>query len=88
MIDDDLLSILACPETKKNLILADQGTVDKVNTAIMEEKILNKQKEKVKLIIDGGLFRVDDKCFMYPIRKGIPLLLIEELMDVRFLTEK
>ena len=82
MIDEDLLSILACPETKKSLVPADEQTLKAVNKAIGEGKVLNRQKQKVEDRIDGGLFREGDLTQMYPVRNGIPLLLVEELMDV------
>lgn len=83
MIDESLLSILACPETKKNLVMASAQTVEAVNTAIEQGKIFNKLKQKVEEPVDGGLFREGDAGFMYPVRKGIPILLVEELMDVQ-----
>ena len=74
MIDDALLSILACPETKKDLELADQETIDKINAAIDEGKVLNKSKEPVTKKIEGGLFRIGDRSNLYPIRDNIQVL--------------
>lgn len=80
MLDKDLLQILACPETKKDLEEADADFVSKVNAAIKEGRVRNKSQEKVEHPIDGGLFRVGDRSCMYPIRENIPVLLIEELI--------
>lgn len=82
MIDPTLLSILACPETKKNLELADENLISKVNTAIAEGKLTNRLQQKVTENLDGGLLRVGDNRYLYPIRNGIPMLLIEELIDL------
>ena len=81
-IDPELLSILACPETRKNLVLADAEFITKVNQAIADGKIFNKLKSKTKEPIDGGLYREGDQRFLYPVRDGIPILLVEELLDV------
>ncbi len=79
-IDKDLLNILACPETKKDLEEADPAVIDKINAAIREGRIRNKAQEKVTHPIDGGLFRVGDRSCLYPIRENIPVLLVEELI--------
>ncbi|MGE0268190.1 MAG: Trm112 family protein [Candidatus Omnitrophota bacterium] len=80
MIDKDLLDILACPETKKDVELADQDTVAKINQAIKEGRVRNKSQQKVEQPIDGGLFRVGDRSCIYPIRDHIPILLVDELI--------
>ena len=80
MIDKTLLSILACPETKKDLEQADSETVAKVNLWIKEGKLFNKAHEKVTKEIDGGLFRVGDRSSLYPVRGDIPILLVDELI--------
>ena len=54
MIDDTLLSILACPETKKDLELADEATVSKINQLIEEGKLVNNARETVEKKIDGA----------------------------------
>jgi len=82
MIDPTLLSILVCPETKKNLVLADAKLVQKINEDIKKGKVTNRSRQKVLKEIDGGLFREGDGRFLYPIRNGIPILLVEELISV------
>ncbi|MBP9853610.1 MAG: Trm112 family protein [Candidatus Omnitrophica bacterium] len=80
MIDKDLLDILACPETKKDVELADEKTVTVINKAISEGRVRNKLQQKVDQPIEGGLFRVGDKSCIYPIRDHIPVLLVDELI--------
>lgn len=80
MIDKDLLDILACPETKKDVELADKDTVEKINKAIQEGRVRNKLQQKVDQPIEGGLFRVGDRSCIYPIRDRIPILLVDELI--------
>jgi uncharacterized protein YbaR (Trm112 family) len=48
MVDKELLDILCCPETKQDLALLDQKTVDKINSAIAQGKVKNKAGEDVK----------------------------------------
>ena len=77
MIDTDLLSILCCPETKQGVIVAESGLVDKLNAAVARGGLKNRGKLPVSEQIDGGLIRADQKI-LYPIRGGIPVMLIEE----------
>ena len=77
MIDRDLLSILCCPETKQRVILADAALVEKLNEAVARGDLKNKGKKSVSERIDGGLIRSDQKI-LYPIREGIPVMLVEE----------
>ena len=80
MIDKALLSILACPQTKKDLELVDEATLERVNQLIEQGKLRNYAQEVVKDKIDGGLFRVGDRKSLYPIRDNIPVLLVDELI--------
>lgn len=77
MIDTDLLSILCCPETKQGVTVAESGLVDKLNAAVAHGGLKNRGKQPVSEQIDGGLIRADRKI-LYPIRGGIPVMLIEE----------
>ena len=81
MIDKDLLAILACPETRQPLAEADAALVSKLNAAIEGGQLTNAGGVKVEGKIDGGLLREDGKI-CYPIREGIPVLLIEEGLPV------
>jgi uncharacterized protein YbaR (Trm112 family) len=77
MIDKDLLAILCCPETKQPVALADAVLVDKLNEAVTRGSLKNNGKKAVSEQMDGGLIRADQKI-LYPIRGGIPVMLIEE----------
>ncbi|MCB9747494.1 MAG: Trm112 family protein [Candidatus Omnitrophica bacterium] len=83
MIDPDLIDILSCPETKKNLVLAEDDVIMKVNEAISAGKIFNRRKEKVQDKIDAALFREGDQDHIYPVREGVPILLVEELISIK-----
>jgi uncharacterized protein YbaR (Trm112 family) len=77
MIDQALLDILVCPETKTPVALADAALVDAVNQAIAGGGLRNKGGETVTEPIGGGLVREDGKL-LYPIRDDIPVMLVEE----------
>lgn len=81
MIDEKLLEILVCPETKEAVQLADQKLVDGINTAIAKGGLKSRNGEPVSETIDGGLVRKDGK-FLYPIRDEIPIMLIEEAIPL------
>lgn len=81
MIDEELLQILACPETKEPVHLAEKELVERVNGAIAGGKLKNQGGETVSEEIDGGLVREDGKR-LYPIRDEIPIMLIEEAIPL------
>ena len=77
MIDKDLLSILACPDTHQPLALASADQVQRVNERIAAGEQKNVSGVEVSEAIEGGLLREDGRI-LYPIRQGIPVLLREE----------
>jgi uncharacterized protein YbaR (Trm112 family) len=77
MIDEELLSILACPDTHQPLRLADAAALERANAAIAAGTQKNAGGEPVTDALEAGLLREDGKI-LYPIREGIPILLIEE----------
>ena len=78
MIDEKLLSMIACPETKQDLVLAEREIVEKINGLIEKGNLINRNKQKITEKIDGGLIRKDDRKYLYPIREDIPILLPDE----------
>ena len=81
MIDRELLEILACPETKEPVALAESELVDRINAAIAAGQVKNRGGEQVTDAIDGGLIRGDGR-YLYPIRDEIPIMLIEEAIPL------
>jgi uncharacterized protein YbaR (Trm112 family) len=77
VIDKELLSILACPETHQALAEAEPALLERVNRAIAAGRVRNRAGKAVSEPIEGGLLREDRKV-LYPIREEIPVLLIEE----------
>lgn len=81
MIDSDLLDILACPENKTPVKLADQPLIDAINSAIEKGEVQNRGEQKVEQPIDGGLVR-EDGAYLYPIQDDIPIMLIDEAIPL------
>jgi len=81
MIDKELLKIMCCPETHQPLEFADEETVKWINSEIKSGRIKNRAGEIVREEIDGGLIR-SDKKYLYPVRKGIPIMLINEAIPL------
>jgi uncharacterized protein YbaR (Trm112 family) len=77
VIDKDLLEILACPETHQSLAEADAALLARVNAAVAEGGLKNVGGVAVSAPLVGGLVRKDGRI-VYPIRDGIPVLLIDE----------
>ena len=81
MIDAELLKILCCPETHQELRLADSPLVEKLNQQAGSGSLRNRVGQPVKEKLDGGLLRADGK-FLYPIRKNIPVMLVDEAIPL------
>lgn len=76
-IDDSLLDLLVCPETREKLSLAEPALVAKLNQAAAAGRLKNKRGAAVKGPLDGGLVRPDGKV-LYPIQDDIPNLLVDD----------
>ena len=81
MIDKELLDILACPENKTPVALADGALVDEINRRIEKGEIVNRGGKPVEKKIDGGLVR-EDGAYLYPIEDDIPIMLIDEAIPL------
>jgi uncharacterized protein YbaR (Trm112 family) len=81
MIDSELLKILCCPETHQDLHLADPAIIDKLNAQIAAGTLKNRAGQPVQEKLDAGFIRADGK-FLYPIRRNIPVMLVDEAIPL------
>jgi len=85
-LDQDLLEILACPETKEPVRLADESLVQRVNAAIEAGEVSSRDGNAVTRTMEAALVREDGKV-LYPVRGGIPIMLIDESIALETLND-
>jgi uncharacterized protein YbaR (Trm112 family) len=82
MIDKELLEILACPETKEPVRLAEEALLADLNGRIERGEVKNRAGKVVEKKVDGGLVR-EDGAYLYPIEDEIPIMLIDEAIPLK-----
>ena len=77
VIDEALLSIIVCPDTKDELRLASETVTSHVNQLIQEAKLDFVSGTTVNKRVDQLLVRIDGKV-AYGVYEGIPNLILED----------
>lgn len=77
MIDQSLLDILVCPETKQPLRVVDEQVLKAMNESIEKGAVTNRGGQPVTAGLDEALVR-EDGSVLYPVRDDIPIMLIDE----------
>ena len=81
MIDAQLLALLVCPETHQDVTLATPGEIALLNDAIRQGRIRTAGGNPVDQPVEGALIRTD-RAVAYPIRDGIPVMLVAEGLSI------
>lgn len=81
MISDELLNLLVCPENRTPVREAEAQLVESLNERIANGRLVTREGQTVTEPLDGGLVR-EDGAVLYPVREGIPVMLIGESISL------
>lgn len=80
-VSQELLDILICPETKQSLTLASEEQLAALNERIRAGGVQRRGGDAVSDAITAALVREDGRV-LYPIEDEIPVMLIEESIEL------
>jgi uncharacterized protein YbaR (Trm112 family) len=80
-VAQDLIEILVCPETKQPVRLATAQELAALNGRIRAGRQRNRGGEAVSAELVEALVREDGRV-LYPVDDGIPVMLIEESIEL------
>lgn len=80
-MNQDLVKILCCPETKQKVEYVDKELIKEINRKIAKKQQKNRGGVLLTEQIHDGLIR-EDKKYVYPIKSDIPIMLINEAIEL------
>ncbi len=81
-VSPELLEILVCPETKQPVQPAPAELIERLRGEVEGGRLRNRGGQLVEKPITEGLVREDGKI-LYPVEDGIPVMLIEESIELQ-----
>jgi len=80
-VDEQLIEILVCPETRQPVKLAPPETLSQINTEIEAGRLRNRGGEAVESKIEEGLLREDGRI-LYIVDDSIPIMLVDQSIEL------
>ena len=80
-IDQELLEILACPETRQPVRPAPEDVLARLNAEIAAGRLRSRGGDVVSSPIAEGLLREDGRV-LYVINNNIPIMLIDQSIEL------
>ena len=80
-VNPELLEILVCPESKQSVAPASADVLDRLARQVEAGTLRNRGGSAVTKPITDGLVREDGRI-LYPVDDGIPVMLIEESIEL------
>ena len=80
-VSPELVEILACPETKQPVRLASADELAGINERVAGGELRNRGGKPPERPFDEALIREDGRV-AYPVDDGIPVMLIEESIEL------
>jgi len=80
-IDNELLDILCCPETRQPVTVASSDIISPLNAEIKAGRLRNRGGDKVESPIAEGLLREDGRV-LYLVDDSIPIMLIDQSIEL------
>jgi uncharacterized protein len=77
MIDRKLVEILRCPVSRAAVSVVPKDRLRELNAAIEAGELQHEDGRQVETKLDGALATADG-ARLYPVRDGIPMMLVEE----------
>ena len=80
-IDNELLEILVCPESRQTVALASAEVLEALNSEIAASRLRNRGGDVVEKQIEEGLLR-EDRKILYIVDDSIPIMLIDQSIEL------